>query len=604
MLDSARHYQPPQFIKRLIDMMALHKLNVLHWHLTDDQGWRLEIKKYPRLTEIGAWRIPAGTSWPTSPDPATGRPPVYGGYYSQQEAREIVAYAAERFVTIVPEIDMPGHAQAAIASYPHLGTGGPPPTVSSDWGVHDFLFNADEPTMSFLEDVLAEVIAIFPGKFIHIGGDEAVKNRWKESPRVQARMHELGLADETALQGWFVARIGRFLESHGRQLIGWDEILESGVPQDAVVMSWRGMDGGVAAARAGHDVVMAPSPTLYLDHWQSDLPDEPPGRPAVISLEDIYSFEPAPPGLAPADSMHILGTQANAWTEHMRTPERVEHQTFPRAAALAEVAWSPPGARDWASFQARLPAQFARYRELELNYADSAFAPRFDIAAGDLPTAVHVTLSKQAAFGTIRFTQDGTEPSPASAAYERGFDAADGSIVKAAVYDGEGLLGGPVALVVERKALRRRTDQQLAQCTGKLVLRLEDDAPLDGERAVFNVDIVDPCWIWRDADLSQGGTFRAAVGQLPFNFQIGKDALSIRRGDARTAAGELELFDGGCKGEPLAVLPLGVAADNPGVTVIGPARVQPRAGHGDLCLRFARPKIDPIWVIQWIEISP
>jgi hexosaminidase len=320
--------------------MALHKLNVLHWHLTDDQGWRLEIRKYPLLTEVGAWRIPAGATWPRTPDPATGRRPVYGGYYTQQEVRDIVAYAAARFVTIVPEIEMPGHAQAAIASYPRLGTGGAPPPVSPDWGVHDYLFNADDSTFTFLEDVLTEVIELFPGPYIHIGGDEAVKDRWKSSPRVQARIRELGLADEAALQGWFVARIGRFLESRGRRLIGWDEILESGIPAGASIMSWRGTEGAIAAARAGHDVVMAPSPALYLDHLQSDAPNEPPGRPSVESLEDVYGYEPVPPGLAAAESSHIVGAQLNAWTEHMR-PGHVSSTGFSPHRALAEVTWSP-----------------------------------------------------------------------------------------------------------------------------------------------------------------------------------------------------------------------------------------------------------------------
>ena len=428
MLDSARHYQPPDFIRQLIDWMALHKLNVLHWHLTDDQGWRLEIRQYPELTRVGAWRKPAGA----------GNPPPYGGYYTQAEVRELVAYAASRFVTIVPEIEMPGHAQAAIASYPQLGTGGEPP-VSPDWGVHDWLFNADEPTLAFLENVLDEVIELFPGDFVHVGGDEAVKDRWRSSPRVQARIRELGLADEAALQGWFIARIGRFLDARGRRLIGWDEILDSGIPARAAVMSWRGTAGGIAAARAGHDVVMAPSPVLYLDHWQSDSPREPPGRPGIVSLADVYAFEPAPAELAPAEARRILGAQVNAWTEHMRLPGRVEHQAFPRAAALAEATWSPPAARNWDSFMARLGAQFARYRRLGIRFADSAFEPRFALGpAGDGggAGALRVTLSQQSPFGTIRLTRDGSVPGPGSEPYAGPFDAADGTLLRAAAFDG------------------------------------------------------------------------------------------------------------------------------------------------------------------------
>jgi hexosaminidase len=592
MLDSARHYQPPEFIRNLIDWMALHKLNVLHWHLTDDQGWRLEILKYPELTRTGAWRKPAGA----------GNPPSYGGFYTQAEVRELVAHAASRFVTIVPEIEMPGHAQAAIASYPSLGTGGAPP-VSPDWGVHDWLFNADDSTLVFLENVLDEVIDLFPGEFIHVGGDEAVKDRWRASPRVQARIRELGLADEAALQGWFIARIGQFLDARGRRLIGWDEILESGIPASAAVMSWRGTAGGIAAARAGHDVVMAPAPVLYLDHWQSDSPREPPGRPGIVSLADVYAFDPVPAELAPAEARRVLGAQVNAWTEHMRLPARVEHQVFPRAAALAESTWSPPAARNWDSFMARLSVQFARYRRLGIRFADSAFEPRFALAAAIDDDALRVTLSQQSPYGTIRFTRDGSTPGAGSERYAGPFDVAAGSQLRAAAFDGELALSEAVSLTVDSAALRRRTVEELAHCSGKLVLRLEDDAPAGDDRAVFNVDIVDPCWIWRDIDLTRGASLTAAVGQVPFNFQIGRDAEAIRRGDARTADGELEIRTGDCAGEPAARLPLAAAAASDGVTVIGPVHIAPHAGRGDLCLRFARPRIDPIWTLSWLALG-
>jgi hexosaminidase len=592
MLDSARHYQSPEFIRQLIDWMALHKLNVLHWHLTDDQGWRLEIRKYPELTRTGAWRRPAGAGGST----------VYGGFYKQDEVRELVAYAASRYVTIVPEIEMPGHAQAAIASYPQLGTGGTPP-VSPDWGVHDWLFNADEATLAFLEDVLTEVIELFPGEFVHVGGDEAVKDRWRRSVRVQARIRELGVADEDALHGWFMARIGRFLDAHGRRLIGWDEMLATGIPSRAAIMSWRGTQGAVDAARAGHDVVMAPAPTLYLDYLQSDSPREPPGRPAIVTLRDVYAFDPVPPGLSPAEAKRVLGAQLNAWTEHMRLPERIEHQAFPRLAALAEVAWSPASDRDWRGFLTRLGAQFARYRQLGIRYADTAFEPRIALAPGSGPAALRVHFAQQAEFGELRYTLDGTEPRPASTRYSGPFEARAGAELQAAAFDGSRLLARTPPLTLDPAQLDRRTHDDLRPCSGKLVLRLEDDAPVEGERAVFNVDIVDPCWIWPDADLAQGATLSAAVGQLPFNFQIGKDVLAIRHGDARTPHGELELLDGDCRGEPLAVLPLAEAAANPAITEIGPVRVRPRPGRGDVCLRFARPAIDPIWAIQWVEIG-
>ncbi len=603
MLDSARHYQPPAYIRQLIDWMALHKLNVLHWHLTDDQGWRLEIRKYPRLTQVGAWRRPAGEAWPREPDPATGKPPLYGGYYSQVEVREIVAYARERFVTIVPEIEMPGHAQAAIASYPGLGTDAASPQVSADWGVHDYLFNADEETLRFIEDVLAEVIELFPGEFVHIGGDEAVKDRWKKSLRMQARIRELGLADEAALQGWFIARIERFLDGRGRRPIGWDEILESGIPPRTGIMSWRGTEGALKAARAGHDVVMTPVPGLYLDHLQGDSPGEPPGRPAIVSLADVYNYEPLPPGLSEADGRHILGAQLNAWTEHMRLPERVTHQVFPRAAAIAEVTWSPASARDWKGFLSRLPVQLARYRRLGIAHADSAFEPRLRLYPLETPERLRVELSNQASFGQIRYTLDGSAPTATAAEYRKGLEADAGAVLRAATFAGRLPLSGEVKARLDSRFLGRRSDQTLHQCTGKLVLRLEDDAPLEGDRAFFNVDIVNPCWIWPEADLSRGSNLRVAVGQLPFNFQIGADAQGIRRGDARTPAGEFEVRVGGCEGEPVAVQPLAAAARNPAVTVLPAIRIPPRPGRHDLCLRFARPDIDPVWAIRWAELG-
>ena len=379
----------------------------------------------------------------------------------QDEVRDIVAYAAARFVTIVPEIEMPGHAQAAIASYPRLGTGGSPPPVSPDWGVHDYLFNPDEATLAFLENVLTEVIELFPGEYIHVGGDEAVKDRWQDSPRVQARMRELGLADETALQGWFVARIGRFLDGHGRRLIGWDEILESGMPARASIMSWRGIDGALAAARSGHDVVMAPAPILYLDHLQSDSTREPPGRPAVVTLEDIYSYEPVPQGLAPSEASHIIGAQLNAWTEHMRLAERIEHQAFPRVAALAEVTWSPVSARDWQDFQSRLATQFARYRKLGIRFADTAFEPRARLAPGSESGSLRVELVKQAPSGAIHFTQDGSEPGPTTAKYAGPFEASEGTVLKAATFAGDLPLGGTVSMKLEAGSLRRRRTRSL-----------------------------------------------------------------------------------------------------------------------------------------------
>jgi len=374
MLDSARHYQSPAFIKSLIDAMAAHKLNVLHWHLTDDQGWRLQIRKYPKLTEIGAWRVPADQGPAADIDPATGKPRLYGGFYTRAQVRELVAYAAARQVTVVPEIDLPGHASAAIAAYPELASApNPSRAVPADWGVYPNLFNTDEPTLRFLEDVLDEVMALFPSTYIHLGGDEAVKDQWKASADIQARMRAEGLADEKALQGWMLRRLEKRLAAKGRRLVGWDEILESDLPKGATVMSWRGLDGGLAAARAGHDAVLSPAPLFYFDNRQSRGIQEPPGRGWVVRLQDVYAFDPLPTQLKPEEHHHILGLQGNLWTEHVRSEARAAHMAFPRALAVAELGWSPKAARNWEDFNKRAQADVARLNRMGFAAADSAW---------------------------------------------------------------------------------------------------------------------------------------------------------------------------------------------------------------------------------------
>ena len=370
MLDSVRHFQSVDFIKTLIDAMAREKLNVLQWHLTDDQGWRLEIKKYPRLTEVGAWRVPAGAAEQLDIDPRTQQPRLYGGYYSQDQVRDLVAYAAARNITIVPEIEMPGHAMAAIVAYPQFGSIAQAPTATSgDWGIFPYLYNVNEETFAFLEDVLTETMALFPGTYIHVGGDEAVKDQWKASPAVQARMRALGVADEEALQGWFIQRIEKFLEAHGRRLIGWDEVLQGGVGPDATIMSWRGINGGVTAAKAGHDVVLSPAPSLYFDFRQAEGRNEPSGRNPIVTLRDVYDFDPAPAELTADERRHIIGVQANVWTEYIREQDNVGYAVFPRAAAVAELAWSPAAAHDRAGFLARMPAELGRYAALGLPHS-------------------------------------------------------------------------------------------------------------------------------------------------------------------------------------------------------------------------------------------
>jgi hexosaminidase len=371
-LDVCRSFMPKEFVKKFIDLLALHKMNRFHWHLTDDQGWRIEIKKYPRLTSVGAWRretlvgIQRGyadtTQWVYD-----GRP--HGGFYTQDDVREIVAYAQARFVTVVPEIEMPGHAQAAIAAYPELGNTGAQLEVLRRFGINPNIFNPEDATIRFLQDVLTEVLALFPGRYIHIGGDEAIKDQWIASPRAQARIRELGLKDEHELQSWFIHQMDTFLTARGRSLVGWDEILEGGLAPNATVMSWRGMDGGIAAAQAGHDVVMTPTSHTYFDYYQSaDTGAEPPAIGGFLPLDTVYAFEPVPPAIAPADAHHVLGLQGQTWTEYIRHPKDVEYMAYPRLLAIAEVGWTPRERRDFADFRARLGQHLARLSILDVNY--------------------------------------------------------------------------------------------------------------------------------------------------------------------------------------------------------------------------------------------
>jgi hexosaminidase len=599
MLDSARHYQPPEFIKRFIDELALAKLNTFHWHLTDDQGWRIEIKRYPRLTGVGAWRRPAGAA----ANDANGKPGRYGGYYTQEQIRDIVRYAAERYVTIVPEIDMPGHMQAAIAAYPELGSAGDTPVVSADWGVHSYILNADEATFSFMESVLDEVMQLFPGAYIHVGGDEAVKDQWKASARVQARMRELGLADEDALQGWFMARLQKYLVAHGRKLIGWDEILEGDLPADAMVMSWRGAKGGIDAARLGHDVVMAPSPDLYLDHLQSDAADEPSGRPDLRTLADIHAFDAMPASMRSGSATHVLGAQANLWTEHMRTTAMVEHAAFPRLAALAEVLWSPAATHDWHDFVTRLVAQMRRYRMLGVAAAGSAFEVRFDTAYDAAANLVTVALSNQATL-PMRYTLDGSAPTRASPLYGERLRLPLPSMLRAASFlDGRSVVATQARELTRANLLRRSSDA-LQQCSGKLALRLEDDAPPDGPRAFFNVDLFNPCWIYAHAPLDGVVGIAVAVGQLPYNFQLWKDVANIvPRPAPQVPDGELLVRIDSCTGATLAKLPLGPALGNPAVTLLKASWV-PQVGLHDLCFMFSGHGTDPLWAIASVQLVP
>jgi hexosaminidase len=600
MLDSARHFQSPAFVRSMIEWMAWHKLNVLHWHLTDDQGWRVEIRKYPRLTEIGAWRIPA--TIPGAPVPAP-----YGGFYTQEQIRDIVAFAATRHVQIVPEIDMPGHAQAAIAAYPWLSAidSRPELPVSNRWGIHTHLFNLEPETFEFLQGVLTEVLQLFPSRYIHVGGDEAVKEEWRSSAAVQARAKQLGIGDVDSLQTYFTQRISAYLTAAGRRAVGWDEILQPGLGLEAVVMSWHGTSGARQAAIRGNDAVLAPDPMLYLDHRQSDLAIEPPGRLGVLSVKDVYDFNAADPQLTPAQARHVLGVQAELWSEHIQTEARMQWMTLPRAAALAEVGWSPQQRR-WPDFAGRLPPMFARYRILGLNFADSMFAvaPQFASDQGRVRvTLAHSPELNDASMNVdIRYALNGLNPDRSSNLYTQPLDLPPGTEIRAVSYLGRDPVSRVWSSHLDAHQGARRTSHELAPCGNAVGLLLEPLGTSDPD-APFAVDVVNPCWVYRDADLTHGAQFRAAVLPLPFNYELGPIAGSIRVGDARTPLGELEVRIDGCDSPIAAVLELPAAALRAGVTELPAQSLPSAAGRHDLCLRFVRPRLDPLWALDWAQIG-
>jgi hexosaminidase len=367
-LDVSRHFFPPEDVKRYIDMIALHKMNTFHWHLTDDQGWRIEIRKYPKLTQAGAFRketlVGHGGKPPFTYD---GKP--YGGFYTQDEVRDIVAYAKAKFVTIIPEIEMPGHALAALAAYPELSCTGGPFEVYPRWGVVSDVFCAGkEETFNFLEDVLSEVISLFPGKYIHVGGDECPKIRWEKCPLCQKRIKEEGLKDERELQSYFIQRIEKFLISKDRKLIGWDEILEGGLAPEATVMSWRGTAGGIAAAKQKHDVIMTPNKYVYLDYYQCEPIDQPLAIGGYLPLETVYSYNPMPSELNGEEQKYILGIQGNVWTEYIGTRDYLDYMAYPRMLAIAETGWTPDRLKDFDDFLARFKVLKTRYDAMGINY--------------------------------------------------------------------------------------------------------------------------------------------------------------------------------------------------------------------------------------------
>ncbi len=444
MLDVSRHFFPKEFVKRYIDLLAFHKMNHFHWHLNDDQGWRIEIKRYPRLTEIGAWRVDReDIHWDARPAQHDGERPTYGGYYTQADIREIVAYANDRFITVVPEIEMPAHATAVLSAYPWLScTGGPftlPP--GQIWPIKDIYCAGNDSTFAFLENVLNEVTTLFPGEYLHVGGDEADKTEWKRCPKCQARIKNEHLRDETELQSYFIGRIERFLSTRKRRLIGWDEILEGGLPPEASVMSWRGTVGGIAAARAGHDVVMSPNSFCYFDHYQSSPSLEPAANGGYLPLKTVYSYEPTPDSLKAGEAAHILGVQANLWTEFIPTGTHAEYMILPRMAALAEVGWSPKSLRDWNDFARRITKQVGRYTAMNAHFAKSAFTV---VIADSFDTATRtriVTFQSDIGEGSIHYTMDGSAPTLRSMPYTGPIRLTSSTMVRAATFTGSNRLG-------------------------------------------------------------------------------------------------------------------------------------------------------------------
>ncbi len=601
MLDPARHFLPVVDVKTIIDQMGQHKLNVLHIHLTDDQGWRIEIKRYPDLTKVGAWRTP-----PSNGGPGSETQP-YGGFYSQDDIRDIVAYAAARHITVVPELDMPGHAQAAVAGHPALSVSGQTPQVSGDWGVNPYLYNTDADSLTFVENVLDEVMALFPSTYIHLGGDEAVKDQWRDSPKIQAQMKALGITSEDAMQSWFMEQIGQYLAAHGRRMVGWDEILDGGIPPSATIMSWRGNAGAIKAARLDHDVVVS---TLYLDNLQSARDDEPAGRLGILPLASVYDYDPMPTQLTAAQSRHVLGAQVNLWSEYLMSAWYVENAAFPRVDAAAEAFWSPPAEKSWSGFLGRLPSQLARYRRQSVHYSDMAFAATMDYPDGRDAAlragGAKVSLTSQTGFGDIRYTTDGTDPGPRSSLYAVPLDLKLGATIKAAVYSPS---GQPLATTrtfnFDAGTLRTRASGDLTACGGgELGLRvpLTPDSPATSP--VYDIDIFDDCFVYPQARLDGITSIDLDTARLSRNYGLAHDQSKVKAHDTQARFGELVVRLDDCdNGKELGRVPLGDPATTPNRQTLSLA-VAPVSGVHSVCLLFASPLSGPFYAIGDVRLKP
>ena len=439
-LDVGRHFFSVAFIKKYINLMAMLKMNTFHWHLTEDQGWRIEIKKYPKLQEIAAFRNETLIGhYSDQPQKFDGK--KYGGFYTQEEIKDIVKYASERQITIIPEIEMPGHSQAALAAYPELGCTSVSSTrkqieVATKWGVFEDIYCPKETTFKFLEDVIDEVITLFPGKYIHIGGDEAPKTKWKKCAHCQKLIKKENLKDEHGLQSYFITRMEKYINSKGKQIIGWDEILEGGLAPNATVMSWRGTNGAVEAAKQKHNVILTPNSHSYFDHYQSDSPDEPLAIGGFLPLEKVYSFNPIPDELNENEAKYVLGAQGNVWTEYMQTPEKVEYMAFPRAIALSEVVWSATENKNYADFINRLEHFNKRLDAMNVNYANHLYEVKGElISENNLLSFELKTTTKDK---DIRFTKDHSKPDNTSKIYKNTISIDTSTMINAAVFNSDG----------------------------------------------------------------------------------------------------------------------------------------------------------------------
>ncbi len=441
-LDVSRHFFPKEFILRYIDMIAMHKMNVFHWHLTDDNGWRIQIDKYPKLTEIAAWHVDReDVPWREVTPPEPGEKATYGGFYTKEDIREIVQYATDRHITVLPEIEMPGHTSEVLAAYPELSCTGGPFYVQpgSYWPNTDIFCAGNEETFEFLEGVLDEVIELFPGEYIHIGGDEATKTVWENCKKCQKRIKDEGLENEHELQSWFIKRIEKYLNSKGKRMIGWDEILEGGLAPEATVMSWRGFDGGIESARQGHDVVMSPVSHCYFDYYQANPEFEPVAIGGFTTLKKVYSFDPTPPVLNEQEAKHVLGGQGNVWTEYIPTPEHAEYMSAPRMTALAEVLWSPKEKINWHDFRERLNHQFDRFEAMGVNYSNGSYAVDFVTEFDEKQNQFVIKFETEQLDPDIHFTVDGTDPTLESPVYTDPLVINSTTTIKAGIFEDDKL---------------------------------------------------------------------------------------------------------------------------------------------------------------------